>query len=74
MKRLETLLRIFLGCWIGAFLGDAVWRWHDYRAHPEFYAAQSAPWYTAVQVNALITLAVAAVIVVTLRLLRRKNK
>ena len=73
MKRLEQALRIFLGCWIRAFLGDALWRWADYRAHPEIHAMNSAPWYTAVQINAVLTLIVAVIILVVLRYLKRKH-
>ena len=73
MKPLEQLLRVFLGCWIGAFLGSAVWRWADFHAHPEQYVMNSAPWYTGIQINAAVTLVVAAAILLILQYLKRKH-
>ena len=73
MKRLEQALRIFLGCWIGAFLGSAVWRWADFHAHPERYVMNSAPWYIGIQINAVVTLVVAVAILLILWYLKRKH-
>lgn len=42
----SRLLRIFLGCFWGCFLGICLFRYLDYRARPELYLFYSAPWYT----------------------------
>lgn len=48
MKRLNQILYILIGCFIGAFLGSGVSRFLDFKSHPDLYAIQSAPWYTSI--------------------------
>ena len=48
MKRLNQILDILIGCFIGAFLGSGVSRFLDFKSHPDLYAIQSAPWYASI--------------------------
>ena len=45
MKRLYATLKLFLGCSIGIFLGRCIYLYFDFKARPDLYAMQSAPWY-----------------------------
>ena len=46
MKKLNHALNIIIGAFVGLFIGYAIYVVWDYNAHPQLYAAQSAPWYT----------------------------
>lgn len=60
-KNINILLNVMMGGSIGIFIWSSVFCWLDYRKHPDFYAAQSAPWYTGIQIHALLLTAVLAV-------------
>ena len=65
LKKLDSILNIVMGSFIGVFLGRGIFVFWDYKTHPGLYAMQSAPWYTSVLVNGVFTatlLAAAAVI------------
>lgn len=54
MKQHRTL-NLFLNCiiviLIVAFLAGSLYRYWDYQARPDFYAAMSAPWYLSIQLS-----------------------
>ncbi len=52
------LAHILMPCTVGVFIGSAVERWLDYRNHPGLYEISSAPWYTQILFNGLITLGI----------------
>lgn len=58
MKKFNKMLNIIMGAYTGAYLGRGLFIVWNYKPHPEVYAAQSAPWYTAIWVEGLMTLAV----------------
>lgn len=71
LGKLKTWLRcILMPCTVGVFIGSAVERWLDYRNHPGLYEMNSAPWYTQILANALLT-AVILLLEVALYLLLR---
>ena len=64
MRKTKKILNGIMGICLGYYVGHCIFvLWNHYR-HPEFYAMQSAPWYTSLWVDGLIVLA--AVLVCTL--------
>ena len=62
MKALYRLLTYAMYVFVGVFLGGAVGRILDVQAHPEIYAAQSAPWYLSIQMQGAFTLLMVALL------------
>ena len=71
MKRLYAILKIFLGCSIGVFLGNCIYRYLDFKARPGLYAMQSAPWYLGLEIQGLFTAALAFVLLAAMWLVRK---
>lgn len=61
MKKVNTMLNTIMGCFVGGFIGHAVYGIWSFKTHPEVYAMQSAPWYTSILVWGAFTLAVLVV-------------
>lgn len=58
MIKVKKILNGIMGVCLGYYVGHCIFvLWNHYR-HPEFYAMQSAPWYTGLWVNGLMCLAV----------------
>ena len=55
-------------------LTGALVRYADYRARPAAYEAQSAPWYTGVLVQAIVTGAAALPLAALLLWLKKKGR
>lgn len=73
MEKLRFFLMILTGCIVGVFIGDSLWHWHDYTVNPGLYMLNSAPWYTAIQINGIATAIAVAVLLLLLWLLRSKK-
>ena len=71
MKRLYAIMKIFLGCGIGVFLGSCINRYLDFKACPDLYAMQSAPWYLGLEIQGLFTAALAFVLLAAMWLVRK---
>ena len=75
MKQHRTL-NIILNCiiviLIVAFLAGSLYRYWDYQARPDFYAAMSAPWYLSIQLSGIATAIAIAVCLVLKRIFRRR--
>ena len=41
-------MNIVIGVSVGCLIGRVLWIVLDYNAHPDLYAAYSAPWYTQI--------------------------
>lgn len=74
MKKLYDFLRILLWCFIGVFLGSSLFQYLDYKAHPDLYEIQSAPWYTAIQIRGLFALVLVVITLAVMAILRKKMK
>ena len=72
LKKLNYFLNIIIGSFIGVFIGHGIYVFWDYKTHPDLYAMQSAPWYTSIFVNGIVTLILLAVVVIA-KLIIRKN-
>ena len=57
-NKLNTFLNCVMGAFAGVFLAESIYTYWDYKTHPEIYETTSAPWYTAVLLYGVITLAV----------------
>ena len=68
LKRLYDILSVALWCAVGVFTGTSLYVVFDYIAHPDLYAMASAPWYSAIIVNALLS-ATVIVLLLIVRLL-----
>ena len=71
MKQLYQTLKIFLGCSIGVFLGSRIYRYLDFKARPDLYAMQSAPWYVDLEIQGIVTAVLAAVLLAVMWLVRK---
>ena len=71
MKRLYATLKLFLGCSIGIFLGRCIYLYFDFKARPDLYAMQSAPWYLGLEIQGLFTAALAFVLLAAMWLVRK---
>ena len=73
LKKINQILNIAIGAFIGVFIGHAIYQTIDYITHPSLYQFQSAPWYTSIQLQAVFT-AVAVGIAAGIKLLIRGKK
>lgn len=72
MKKLNHALNIIIGAFAGLFIGYAIYVVWDYNAHPQLYAAYSAPWYTGILLYGICALGVAVVCLVIKAVIRYK--
>ena len=72
-KKINLLLNIVIGSFIGIFIGNAIYRFLDFKMHPGLYAMQSAPWYTSILLYGVVTV-IAAAFVVIIKLIIGKRK
>ena len=72
MKNLYHILKIFLGCSVGVFLGSCIFRYCDFKAHPKFYAMQPTPWYLTLEIQGILTAVMAAVVLAAMWIIRKK--
>ena len=73
MKRLNQILDILIGCFIGAFLGSGVSRFLDFKSHPDLYAIQSAPWYASI-ISQGIIITIIVIILILIKVIMNKKK
>lgn len=60
-KRINQVLNIIMGCFVGVAVGNGVYVYLDYKAHPDLYAAWSAPWYASILVRGMVAVIVLVV-------------
>ena len=70
LQKLNSALTIFIGVLAGVFVGNAIYVLWDYFAHPNLYAAQSAPWYTSILFYG-IAIGSAIIVLIIIKLLLR---
>jgi len=74
LKKVNNILNIVIGSFIGVFIGHGIYVFWDYKTHPNLYAMQSAPWYTSILVYLIFTIVFLAVAIIIKLLIRRKLK
>ena len=58
MKKLNHILNIIIGTFVGVFIGHGVYVIWNFKTRPEQYAIQSAPWYTSILLYGAFTVVV----------------
>ncbi len=74
LKRLYDILSVALWCAVGLFVAASLSVVFDYIVHPDLYAMTSAPWYSAIIVNALLSAAVIALLLIARLFIKRRLK
>lgn len=62
MKKANKILNIIMCAILGLYVVDAAYVVLKYIINPQFFAMQSAPWYTSIWVDGVFTLIVLAVL------------
>ncbi len=73
MKKIYSVLRIMLWSFIGVFIGSSLFKWYDYKTHPDLYVMQSAPWYLSIEISAVFTIIVVILIFTIMRIIRKRH-
>ncbi len=72
MKRLNQILNVVMGAFIGIFIGQSIYKiWH-YNKYADMYLTQSAPWYTSILVSGAFTIAVILIVAIVKLIIRKK--
>ena len=66
MKKIYSVLRIMLWSFI-------LFKWYDYKTHPDLYVMQSAPWYLSIEISAVFTIIVVILIFTIMRIIRKRH-
>ena len=74
LKKINRILNIIIGSFIGVFIGHGIYVFWDYKTHPGLYAMQSAPWYTSILVYGLFTIVVLIVGIIIKLIIRLRLK
>lgn len=74
LKKLNYILNIVIGSFIGVFIGHGIYVFLDYKTHPDLYAMQPVPWYTSILVYGLFTIVVLIVSIIIKLIIWRKLK
>lgn len=73
MKRLNTVLNTIMAAFVGVFLGHSVYVIWNFKARPELYDMQSAPWYTSILVYGAFTLVVLIICIIIKLIIKHKQ-
>lgn len=74
LKKVNKILNIIVGSFIGVFIGHGIYVFWDYKTHPDLYAMLSAPWYTSILVYLIFTIVLLAAAIIIKLMIRRKLK
>lgn len=72
LNKLNHILNIVMGSFIGVFVGHGVYVFWDYKTHPDLYAMCSAPWYTSIVVYGIFTIIFFIVAIIIKLIIRKK--
>ena len=74
LKRWNIILNYVIGSFISVFIGYSIYKYFDYINHPDLYVAQSAPWYTSIQIQGLATSVIIFIAIILKLLIKRKMR
>ena len=74
MKKLNNILNIIIGSFIGVFIGHGIYVLWDFQTRPERYAMQSAPWYTSILVYGVFTFIMLLICIVIKAVIKHKQR
>lgn len=72
LKRLNRILNVIIGSFLGVFIGHSLYRYWDYKSHPGLYDWQSAPWYSSILIYGGVTAVILLVAVVIKFIIRKR--
>lgn len=70
---INQILNVIIGTFIGVFIGNGIYKFWDFNSHPDLYAIQSAPWYTGIILQGIITVIVVAISIIIKLIIKKKN-
>ena len=70
--KLYAALKTALWCVIGVFLGTSLYQIFDHRLWRDPYAMTSAPWYLFIAISGMFAIAVAAILLICMRIIKKK--
>ena len=74
LKKLNWILNIIIGAFVGVFIGRGIYVFWDFKVHPDLYAMQSAPWYTSILLYGIVTAVVLVIAIIVKLIIRQKLK
>ncbi len=74
IKKLNQIINIVIGSFVGVFIGHGIYVFWVIRTHSDLYAMQSAPWYTSVFVYGIVMLIFVGVAVIAKLIIRKSIK
>ena len=73
MKNVIRIAWCTIGAFIGVLVGSGIWKYWDYKKHPDIYALNSAPWYTGLLLNGIVTLVIVIICLIIITVIKRKS-
>lgn len=73
-RRVNQILNILMGSIVGVFIGYSLYRYWEYKTHPELYVLYSAPWYTEVLLYGGVAAVILLMIMIVKLIIRKKRK
>ena len=67
MKTAARTAWCVIGAFIGVLTGNGIWKYLDYKKHPDIYIQNSAPWYTGLILNGIVTLSIVIICLLVLK-------
>ena len=74
LKKINFILNIVIGSFIGVFIGYTIYVFWDYTTHSDLYATQSAPWYTSILIYGIVTFIILIVGTAMKMVIRKRMK
>lgn len=74
LERLNKILNSVIGSFIGVFIYNAIYRYFDYKNHPELYVIQSTPWYTSILIYGLSVALIVFIAIIIKFLIKKKMR
>ena len=74
MENANRIMNTIMGAFVGVFIGHGIYVFWDFKAHPDLYAMQSAPWYTSILLYGIVTAVVLVIAIIIKLIIRQKLK
>ena len=71
---INNFLNGFIGTCLGVFMSSSIYKYYDFKTHPDLYVINSEPWYTSIEIQAMLTAIICVVALVIKYLIKRKLK
>lgn len=73
-KRVNILINILMVGFTCVFIASSVFKYLDYKNNPDKYAMWSAPWYTSIQIMAIVLIITLSVCIVIKIFIKKRGK